>query len=256
MLVNSINARLSAPIFALLCTFCMLHPGAARAISFGQIDTFEDGTLQGWQMGFSATTADHMTNVADGGPAGAGDHYLQVTPDSAEQFGGNRLTFFNRQQWLGDYTAAGITAITMDVNNFSSSEVLNLRLGLNGGFVDPTGTSIIGGVFSTSASILESGSGWTRITFSLRPEDLIAVTPGLSSNTPGNNVQATLANVLELRLLNSASPDWNGLPVTATLGIDNIHAVPLPPALTLFASGLAVFLTRWRKQNISNIIAS
>jgi len=50
--------------------------------------------------------------------------------------------------------------------------------------------------------------------------------------------------------LNSASPDWNGLRTTATLGVDNIHAVPLPPALALFGSGLVVLLARRRKQNL------
>jgi len=253
MLNRSNNTRLSAPVFAMLCLICLLPPGSALAVSVGQIDTFGDGTLQGWQMGFSQTTADHMTNIANGGPAGTGDSYLQVAPVSTELFGGNRLTFFNREQWLGDYTAAGITAIAMDVNNISSSEILNLRLGINGGFVDPnTGTSFIGGTFTTSAISLNSGSGWTRVVFSLLPGDLIAADVGRSSNTPGNNVEATLANVLELRLLNSATADWNGLPVTATLGVDNIQAVPLPPALALFASGLMLLLPGRRKKYIQS----
>jgi hypothetical protein len=250
MLNHANKTGLSAPIFAMLCLLCLLPPGTARALSVGQIDTFQDGTLQDWQMGNSITTADHMTNIADGGPAGIGDSYLKVTPISTELSGGNRLTFFNRVQWKGDYIAAGITAIAMDVNNFSSTEALNLRLGINGGFIDPSGTSIIGGVFSTAASFtLESGSGWTRVVFSLRPEDLIAVDPARSSNVMGNDVMATLARVSELRLLNSATPDWSGLPVDAIVGFDNIQAVPLPPALALFASGLVVLLTKGRKNN-------
>ena len=253
MLNCSNNTRRSASVFSMLCLLCLFPPGTAQAISLGQIDNFEDGTLQDWRMGFSATTADHMTNIADGGPAGTGDNYLQVAPISTELFGGNRLTFFNTQQWQGNYTAAGITAIAMDVQNFSSSEVLNLRLGINGGYVDPnTGTSYIGGTFTTSSISLDSGSGWTRVVFSLLPGDLIASDVGRSSNTPGNNVQATLANVLELRLLNSATADWNGLPVTATLGVDNIQAVPLPPALALFASGLMLLLPGRRKKYIQS----
>ena len=231
----------------LLCLL-LLQSGATRAISIGQIDSFGDGTLQDWRMGIPAVTNSHMTNIADGGPAGTGDNFLQVFADGTSVSGG-RLTFFNRLQWTGDYTAAGISAITMDLKNFSSSEALNLRLAINGGF-GPS-FNMTGGVFATSASIsLDSDSGWTRAVFSLLPGDLIAVSGSPGGNATGNNVQATLANVLELRLLNSATPDWNGLPVVATLGIDNIHAVPLPPALALFGSGLIVFLTRWRKQKL------
>ena len=138
----------------------------------------------------------------------------------------------------------------MDLENISSSEALNLRLAINGGFRDPS-FNFIGGVFATSASIsLDSGSGWTRAVFSLLPGDLVSVSGGIGGNTTGNDVQASLANVLELRLLNSASPDWNGLPVAATLGIDNILAVPLPPALALFGSGLLVLLARRRKPTL------
>ena len=173
-----------------------------------------------------------------------------MTSDSTLPFSGNRLTFFNREQWTGDYTAAGITAIAMDVRNFCPCDPLNLRLGVNASVIDSTGTSILGGTFVTSAISLDSSSGWTRVVFSLRPEDLIAVDPARGNYVMGNDVQITLANVNELRILNSADPDWNGLPFTGRLGIDNIHVVPLPPALALFASGLVVLLTRGRKNNL------
>lgn len=240
--------RLIVPISTLLFSLALFQSGAARAVSVGQIDTFEDGTLQGWQQGNTSSTADHMRNVSSGGPAGTNDNYLEVTSDSTLTFNGNRLTFLNRAQWTGDYTAAGITAIAMDVKNFCPCEPLNLRLGINASVVDSTGTSFLGGTFVTSAISLDSGSGWTRAVFSLRPEDLIAVDPARGNYVMGNDVQITLANANELRLLNSATPDWNGLTVTSRLGIDNIQAIPLPPALALFGSGLVVLLTRRRKQ--------
>ena len=245
MLIRLNRKRATVPGIAVLLSLLLLQSGVVRAISVAQIDDFEDGTLQGWRMGIPSVTTSHMINIADGGPTGDGDNFLQVVADGTIVQGG-RMTFFNRLQWTGNYTAAGITAIAMDLKNFSSSEALNMRLAIDGG----TGTSInrTGGVFATSASIsLDSGSGWTRAVFSLLPGDLTSVSsPG--GHTTGNDVQATLANVLELRLLNSAAPDWNGLPVTATLGIDNIHGVPLPPALALFASGLVVILTTRRKK--------
>jgi len=146
-----------------------------------------------------------------------------------------------------DYTAAGITAISMDLYNISSSEALNLRLAINGGFSDPTNAgNFIGGLFSTNASVtLDSGSGWTHVVFSLLPADLTAVSG--RSGVTGNDVFATLANVLELRLINSATPGWDGTPVVATLGIDNITAVPVPAAALLFGSGLVLLFGRARR---------
>lgn len=249
MLLRSNNTRLTASVFAILCLLCLLPSGAARAVSVGQIDDFEDGTLQGWRNGTTAATADHLSNITDGGPAGVGDSYLEVVSHATEPFAGNRLTFFNRLQWTGDYTAAGITAIAVDLKNFSPTETLNMRLAINGGF-GPS-FDFTGGVFTSAASIrLDVGSGWTRAVFSLLPGDLISISGGRGGNTTGNDVQATLANVLELRLLNSATPDWAGLPVTATLGVDNLLAVPLPPALALFGTGLIVLLPRRRKHNL------
>lgn len=134
----------------------------------------------------------------------------------------------------------------MDLKYFSPIQVLNMRLAVNGGF-GPS-TSMTGGVFTSAASIsLDSGSGRTQAVFSLLPGDLISISGGRGGNTTGNDVQATLANVLELRLLNCATPDWSSLRATATLGVDNLYAVPLPPTLALFGSGLVVLLPRRRK---------
>lgn len=225
-------------IFGLL----LLHSGLASAISTNQIDTFSDGTLQSWMMGSPVATDSLMTIVNDGGPTGVGDNYLEVSSDSTLTTAGKRLTFFNQDQWTGDYLGTGVIAISMDLKNFSSSETLTLRLGINGGV-----SVIDGGLFATSDSVtLASGSNWTHVVFSFDPLDLVSVSG--ASGTTGNNVLATLGNVTELRLLNSAVPDWNGLPVTATLGIDNIKVVPLPPALTLFVSGLITLLSNKRRR--------
>lgn len=214
----------------------LLQSGQASAVGSTQLDDFSDNSLQNWQMGFASITNAHLSNIADGGPAGIGDNYLQVTADGASVAGG-RLTFFNQAQWRGDYFAAGLTSIAMDLRNFSSSETLNLRLGIEGGFFDPSLGLFFGGLFATTASVsLDSGSDWTRVVFSLAPGDLVPVSG--ASGVTGNDVVSALGNVLELRVLNSAEPDWAGLPVSATLGIDNIAAIPLPPAVWLFASGL------------------
>ena len=231
-----------------LCALLLVQSSLAAGVTSTTFDDFSDPTLplQGWDMGRADITATHMSNVSDGGPAGAGDNFLQVISDGDTDGiirAGERLTFFNRLQWTGDYLSAGITAIAMDLKNFSSTETLNLRLAIEGGT-----TVDVGGLFATQSSIsLASGSDWTHVVFSLAPADLVPVSG--NSGVTGNDVMAALGNVVELRLLNSATPDWAGTPVGATLGIDNIHVVPLPPALGLFASGLAVFLTRRRRHH-------
>jgi hypothetical protein len=218
----------------------ILQPSLVAALTTTQIDDFTDATLQGWQMGRIDITSAYMTSQTSGGPAGTGDGYLEVVADRAllNGAGGNRLTFFNKSQWTGDYLSAGITAIAVDLNNFGSDEVLNLRLGIDG---------LVGGLFATTAAVsLDSGSGWVHAVFSLAPGDLTPVSG--QSNVTGYDAMAALGSVRELRILNSAVPDWNGLKVSATLGIDNIRAVPLPPAAALFGSGLLALLTRRRRK--------
>jgi len=219
----------------LLC-LPLLTPLTAAAVSLGQIDNFSDGTLQGWQMGKVLVTNNHLSNIAAGGPAGMNDNYLQVISHQNETTSGNKITFFNKQQWAGNYTAGGITTISMDLKNFTSSAPLNIRLAINGGHTD-SASNFIGGLFATTASVtLTSGGAWTHAVFSLAPGDLVPVSG--NGGTTGNDVNATLANVLQLRLLNSPNPAWAGSLVSATLGVDNITAVPLPPAAMLFATGL------------------
>ncbi|MEO6435672.1 MAG: hypothetical protein ABIP55_07905, partial [Tepidisphaeraceae bacterium] len=67
------------------------------AISAGQVDTFQDGTLAGWKNGGAQPAP---TNVANGGPAGANDRFLQFTST-------NRLAVFNETTWSGNFNAAG-----------------------------------------------------------------------------------------------------------------------------------------------------
>lgn len=226
----------------------LVQSGLATAISAAQHDDFSDDSLQDWQMGFASITNTHLMNIADGGPGGLGDNFLEVVADGTNVAGG-RLTFFNQTQWAGDYLAAGINSITMDLKNFSSTETLNLRLGIEGGFFDSSLGLFFGGLYATTASVsLASGVDWTRVVFSMSPCDLEPVSG--ASGVTGNDVMAALGNVQELRLLNSANPDWAGLPVSASLGIDNISAVPLAPAALLFISGLIGLAAVVRKASL------
>ena len=80
----------------------------AKAISTGQTDTFQNGTLSNWLTGGT-----QPTNVATGGPLGSGDGFMELTADGSGS--NSRLTVLNRTQWTGNYIAAGVNEIDSKV---------------------------------------------------------------------------------------------------------------------------------------------
>src|SRR6187549_3266277 len=112
-MIKTKAARLALLFLGLLC---FARP--ADAIVLGQTDTFQDGTTMGWGNG---PFAPPITNFADGGPLGAGDRWIRMTADGGGS--GGRLTMFNDAptgQWSGNFIAAGVTAIQIDLNNQSA----------------------------------------------------------------------------------------------------------------------------------------
>jgi hypothetical protein len=177
-------------------------------ITPGQIDTFEDGTTQGW------STASVITPPF--GSPGSGSHVLQVSS------GGSglplRLEVFNRSQWLGNFLAAEVTEVAMDLRNGSFSGTLPMRIAIREG----TAASITAGYASTTAFSLPNDLQWHHAVFSLAPGSL---TP-IDSPQP---LASDLANVLDFRLLSSASPATMGDVIAqGVFYVDNIRAVPAP----------------------------
>src|SRR5690349_11298324 len=106
-------------ILSLLCFAAV----SAQAATLGQIDTFTTGT-QGWIA--PDPTNPNPPSTALGGPGGASDPYLKLVANG-DTGPGSRLTVVNDAQWTGDFIAAGIRSIGMDVQNFGPSDVY-LRL--------------------------------------------------------------------------------------------------------------------------------
>lgn len=198
--VRSLVAR---GLFAALGTLAIATAVPAWAVDPLQVDDFEDGTTMGWEEG--APSPNPPVNVANGGPGGAGDAYLE-NASSGGTGAGSRMVMFNNAQWTGDYVAAGVVALQADLINLGASD-LPMRVAVEGAG---------GGRYaSVDPVVLPAGSGWLLVVFDLTDAGMVQV----GGSQPLADV---LASVTELRVLASASPDWQGGSMVATLGMDNL----------------------------------
>ncbi len=222
-------------VSTILLVLCCVSSSTALAVSFGQTDNFEDGTVQGWGVGPGGHPAP-PANISSGGPDGANDNYLRATALAGDG-AGSRLALFNSTQWSGNYLAAGVSAISMQVNNFGPSEVhLRLRLvGFSGG---PTNDVAI-----TNAIFVPANSGWSLITFTLDPASLI---------TLQGSAMGALSNVTELRIFHNPAATYPAPPfgppaVNVVVGFDNIRAIPEPSSFALICIGVLALGALTRK---------
>jgi hypothetical protein len=195
----------------LLCAVfaCGASVPSALGITLGQIDDFEDGTTMGWSEGLPSP---NPPGVATGGPGGAGDRYLRNV-SSGVGTAGSRLVMFNTVQWSGDYVAAGVDVVRMQVANFGAED-LHLRLAIEG-----AGTRY----GSTAAVVVPADGAWRLASFGLSDSDLSLV--GGTAPLP-----TALAAVGTLRILSQVNgPSWVGERIAATLGVDDIEAAQVVP---------------------------
>ncbi len=219
--------------FALLALMiCFVPARASQAVTVGQIDDFQDGTLENWANGGQG--APPLMNIPTGGPGGAGDRYLQIT--SVGGGGpGNRLTAFNRDQWLGDYITAGVNGIDMDLLN-TGDVTLSIRIA----FKQDTSGSAPG--YLSQAFLLPPDSAWHHTLFSITPGTMIPI----GSPEPFNTF---FTNPAELRIINEVgATDLNGDPIAAQLGTDNIRAVPEPATWILLSLVIPIALILRKRQ--------
>ena len=219
----------------LIAVAVLISATSASAITLGQVDNFEDNTLQNWQNG-NIGGVPVPTNIASGGPAGANDNFLQIAAVGGGG-AGSRLTLFNHAQWLGNYIVAGVTAIEVDLRNQGATS-LSIRLAFK------SSTAMGAPAYLTTAAILPSGSGWQHFTFSLAPSALIPVFGPPAYNTMFSGGLAEVRFINEVGANNSASDI-----IAAQLGIDNIRAVPEPAVSALLVTAFAaVAAIRRRKR--------
>ena len=196
--------------FVIITSFTILF-----AIELNQWDNFQDNTTQGWLTGGSNPNPPEV--IADGGSEGTGDAYLLLV-STGSSFAGGRLAVFNNDQWTGDYTTAGVSFISMHMNNFSTSD-LSMRIALRGPENDY--------IWSVDPVLVPQESGWITVQFPVQAADL----------TGEGDVSATLSDVTSLRIFHRVGDeDFRADTVTAQLGIDNITAAeqPLPVEFIAF----------------------
>ncbi|MEO5722021.1 MAG: hypothetical protein ABIR71_11185 [Chthoniobacterales bacterium] len=211
--------KLSLGLALLVLATLVLVP-RAHAIVAGQVDTFENGTTMGWAHGVPG----YLLNIDTGGPAGAGDHYLQLRADG--NGAGGRLTTFNLQQWLGNYIAQGITSLEIDLLNQGA-----VSLSIRFAFKSQNTQNAPG--YLSSAMILPVGSGWQHFSIALTPANFTAVGGPVAFNTFFST------GIGDARIINSVgTSNLNGDFVIGQVGIDNIRAVPEPGAVVLVLGGL------------------
>src|SRR4051812_39247395 len=119
--------KLNAPLMIVAATLSLSQVASGAVI--GQIDTFQNGTTDGWfagGLGMGSVPAIPPQVVANGGPQGTGDRYLQVTGIGGNG-PGSKIAAINMTQWAGNYLSPGISGIAMDLKNFGSTD-LTIRL--------------------------------------------------------------------------------------------------------------------------------
>jgi hypothetical protein len=216
--------RLVSVVVLVLCVAAT----AVLAVSGNQLDDFQNGTVQSWQKGSASSL--QPTNIANGGPAGAGDNYLQVV-----SLGGggadSRMAVFNDSQWSGNYVTAGVRQIEMDMANFGVQS-LDIRIAIDGGtFAGGGPGNCTATCYSSNFAVnLPADGQWRNFAFLLNTSSMVR-----ANGSPGSEPLSTvLSSAIELRIVAGTSPDWIGMAIAGTLGIDNVLASTVPVELQSF----------------------
>jgi hypothetical protein len=195
----------------------------ALAISTSSLDTFA-ATNEGWQIGGAGV---QPTQVSGTGPDSQIGYLSHFSDGGASN--GKWLMWNDQTRWQGDYTAAGVTGISLAANVSAGSSPVSMRIAFDGP----------GGWF-TSAPV-SVGGGWNTYSFSLTPAGFTHVAAGGGTGTFAD----TMAGVTRFEVLSgigavgyrSGGDIVQAGNSTNTILIDNIAAVPEPSALPLVAAG-------------------
>ena len=211
-------------IFAALSFFLCCAPAGAQ-ITLGKLTDFQNESTNGWGQGPLSSTPSFL--VSTGGPAGAGDAFLENV-SSGNSGAGGRQVVLNSVDWIGNFTAAGVTRVDAQMVNLGQSS-LSMRIGIE----DGNGTRYV----STTAIPLAADGQWHSLSFGVAPSDL-------SLDRGFESPDQALATVTSFRFMSATNPTFQGDMISSTLGIDNIHAVPEPGGVFVVAATAILFARR------------
>ena len=190
----------------LMLLFAVPKPSLGTPVS-GQVDTFQDGSVDGWGGG------DALTNVPDGGPAGVGDAYMQMVSGGSGGMGGSLATYNLDDRWLGNYPFMGIFALSADLMAPTSNTTspLSIRVALFG----PEGSRWT----SATPFALPADGDWHHAIFYLAAADMVQVADGAG-------YEQTMENVSRIMFRHAVTAMMGATVYSGTMAIDNITAVP------------------------------
>jgi hypothetical protein len=191
----------------------------------GQMNTFQGGT-EGWGQGINTTN----TVVTSGGPAGLQDNYIRVTAFGGGGPGSRLITLNESSPWTGNFLAAQIAAVEMDVRSFDTqSRPLYLRVALR----SASGSAVV-----SAPHVMTADGTWHHVVFPLTSDAL----------TPAGSFTSVMSNVADFRILHGVDSDHRGEPIASSFGLDNIRLVGIPePSAALLAAWPILLLRRRRK---------
>ena len=197
----------------------LLFAVPAAAITLGQIDDFQAGTLQGWTGGTTAT------NQPSGGPGGAGDRYVRLNSAGAQPRHLQHRPVGGELRRRGCHSRRHRPQQLRAESREPPAHDLHARLCVRG--------RRLHGLDADQRDVLPAGSGWVKVEFSLAEPDLTRV-------IGADSYAATIANVERLHLKHDdGPPDPPGTQifVNAVLGMDNVVALPEPAPTAVFLAG-------------------
>lgn len=242
------SIRSSLPALCIATLLAGTLAGRVSAISVGMVDTFSSGTDLGW-------AGSVVTNLANIGPGGEGDRAAQVTAG-----GGGRIVVYSQAipapddgpddlRWTGNFTAAGIKKISLDVRHVNATPLF-LRIGIGAhGFLQSGGVNGTGDTYVTNYGLSVPGDAqWHTLEFPVEAANFQAST---ANTTPAPNAAAALTDVTHFRFIhNPAAGDFRGAQATLPFFMDNVRAigVPEPASVALAVLGVPLALIRRRSR--------
>lgn len=215
---NQIRSLLPVAMAVGVFALALHHP--ANAISLSSLDTFAT-TNEGWKIGSAGIQPAQIAALGPDGQVG----YLSHLSDGGGA-NGKWLMWNDGAKWQGNYTAAGVTGISLAANASSGSSPVSMRIGFDGP----------GGWFH-SVPVSVAG-GWNTYSFALTQPDFTHVAAGGGSGLFSD----TMAAVARFEVFSGAGAvSYKGGgdilqagTSTNTILVDNIAAIPEPSTWLLF----------------------